>query len=60
MGAQVTAFALVRGSGAGTFTGAIKPSLAEQVATDPSAFYVNLHSMRHPNGFMRGDLRLGP
>ena len=60
MAGQVTGSALANGAGSGAFTGTIKPSIVDELATNTAPFYVNLHSRRHPNGFMRGELQRRP
>ncbi len=60
MAGQVTGSTLSNGAGSGTFTGSIKPAVVDELAANALAFYVNLHSRRHPNGFMRGDLQRRP
>jgi hypothetical protein len=59
--AAMTPMTLTSGSGSGTSTNpGVKPAAVDDMIAGTAGFYVNLHSSRHPNGFMRGDLRRGP
>lgn len=56
--ATVKPMTLTNGGGSGTFTNpGVKPTVIDDIVADTTTFYVNLHSKRHPNGVMRGDLR---
>ena len=60
MDALLGTFDLVNGAGATTTTNAgIEPRTLEEIAVDPGGFHFHVHSERHPNGFLRGQLRAG-
>jgi hypothetical protein len=48
---------------AGTSSGcvsALPPALTSEIASNPAAFYINIHSTEYPGGAVRGQLGLGP
>ncbi len=56
--ASTGSLALTNGGGPGMLTSlSVSPKLIDEIVSNTTAFYVNLHSKRHPNGFMRGDIR---
>ena len=60
LSAEVISLTLTNGSGSGRATNSsVKPTIIDELVGDPAMFYVNLHSRRHPAGFMRGELRRG-
>jgi len=58
--ATISQLTLTNGKGSGSsINPGVRPSAIDEIVADITAFYVNLHSKRHPAGFMRGELRRG-
>ena len=43
-------------AGGGTSCSTVSPALAQAIANDPAAFYVNIHDAVYPGGEIRGQL----
>ncbi len=58
--ATISQMTLTSGGGSGmSVNPGVKLTAVHDVIADTAGFYINLHSKRHPSGFMRGELRQG-